>query len=302
MRIDKSESPFLRIKAGREFQGIVADRMLWLQYVTLGPRDMDSVRASSLYVRKGFISRGMKPFFTFMRKLTEKVKPKRKQPIYNPKKEEKSLENYDEWLFDFLQDDWNQTYKEIGETGSFLGYMSGYLSGNDQSDYSKSLDDYQREFRQRLGLSQESTIEEYEDKLDRKLERTYALNYAERDAAKWIAIYDENGERAGRPYEVISKMYRQMVVEAIKSGKTVEQLQSDMAYPDLMELVESGKISMDDYISVMKDDKTNMRLNRNFQRFAWTEASYAFSNGRLQALAEKGQSYVIFKRGVGAVL
>ncbi|EMO25403.1 hypothetical protein LEP1GSC170_1257 [Leptospira interrogans serovar Bataviae str. HAI135] len=80
----------------------------------------------------------------------------------------------------------------------------------------------------------------------------------------------------------------------------MEQLQSEMAYPDLFELVEKGKMSEDEYLKILDGHESSLltlRLNRNFRRFAWTEASMAFNAGRVSALVESGINYAIFTKG-----
>jgi len=96
-------------------------------------------------------------------------------------------------------------------------------------------------------------------------------------------------------------MWRDMIVTAIHEGKTLEQMQSDFAYPDLMDLVEKGTISTEQYLELLNGKESELltlRLNRNFRRFAWTEASMAFNAGRIKAMTDMGISYGTFRKGI----
>ena len=72
-----------------------------------------------------------------------------------------------------------------------------------------------------------------------------------------------------------------------------------MAYPDLLELLEKGDITEDQYLEWSED-----HLNRDFRRFALTEAAYAWHNGKLSEMADReketGQAqYLEFVTGGG---
>ena len=103
---------------------------------------------------------------------------------------------------------------------------------------------------------------------------------------------DENGERKGRAYEIITDAFRKQISEALNEGKTVSEIQSKLAYPNLRDYLESGKISLDEYNEWMSE-----KMNRDFNRIALTEASYAFNFGKMRQLAESGRTYLRFMPG-----
>lgn len=316
------ESPFLQYRAGREYQLIVGDRLKWLEFCALGnkrPRN----KASKVYFQKSIFSWGKRNLSKFFPSLFGKRNFPENRPTLAigidtldpddiPSPPDQA---FDDWLFEFLETDWNPTYKEIGETGTLLGYLAGYMTGGLKLPVDTvkemSIEDYDRALKHKLGFGIEDR-EELEQVFTRQRERDLALAYAKDHGAEWLAIYqrdekgniiyDESGQpvRGGKPYEYLTTMWRDMIVQAIAEGKTMEELQSEMAYPDLMDLVDKGKLSADDYLQILngkESDLLTLRLNRNFRRFAWTEASMAFNNGRLAAMVELGQEYAVFRKG-----
>lgn len=314
------ESPFLQYKAGREYQLIVGDRMKWLEYCVMGSEN-PRMRASKVHFRKSIFSWGKKKLSEYFPTLFGEKKFPTDRPLLTVGVEdwddqtEIQDQEFDEWLFNYLETDWNPVYKEIGESGSFLGYLAGYLTGELRLPVDTvkgmGIEDYDRALKHKLGFGLDDRPK-LEEVFSRERERELAIQYAENHGAEWLAIYqrDEAGNmilddqgnpvRGGKPYEYLTQMWRDMIVQAISEGKTMEQLQSDMAYPDLMDLVESGRMSPDEYLQVLNGDESDLltlRLNRNFRRFAWTEASMAFNAARLTAMAEMGQEYAVFRKG-----
>ncbi|MBM9499680.1 hypothetical protein JWG44_05375 [Leptospira sp. 201903071] len=299
---------------------MVGDRLKWLEYCVIGPKDPE-IFASKTFFRKGIFSWGKKTIGKYFPSIFEKNFPKDRPPLIKigretePTEKEDSEPDFEKWLFEFLERDWNPVYKEIGESGTLLGYLSGYLSGAlklpTETIDEMGIEDYDRALKYKLGfgLEDRNSLEEI---IPKSRERELAAEYSKNHASEWIAIYqrDEEGNviqdsegnpvRGGKPYEYLSSMYRDMISTAISEGKTMEQLQSEMAYPDLFELVEKGKLSEDEYLKILNGDESSLltlRLNRNFRRFAWTEASMAFNAGRISALVESGINYAIFTKG-----
>ncbi|WP_244242746.1 hypothetical protein [Leptospira bouyouniensis] len=224
-------------------------------------------------------------------------------------------QDFDEWLFDYLEKDWNPTFKEIGETGTLLGYLSGYLTGELklplETVTEMGIQDYDKAFKYKLGFGIDEVFEKGKVVSKKEISRL-AEEYAKEHGAEWLAIYkrDDQGEiiygedgqpeRSGKPYEYLTQMWRDMIVTAIQEGKTLEQMQSDFAYPDLLDLVEKGTISSETYLELLNGKESELlqlRLNRNFRRFAWTEASIAFNAGRIRAMSELGIDYGVFRKG-----
>jgi len=325
---DSKESPFLKSRAGRQFQLLVADYLKWIEYQALGP-DKISIKASDLYIRKGLFSWGKRHLPKFLQKLFDKQprtegRPKVDLQIDNsgsgdipPENKIKTFdsEEYDDWLFRYLENDWNPVYKEIGDTGTFLGYLSGYLTGAlklpVETVNSMGIEDYDRAFTFKLGVGLDDP-ELMEDKLDKNRIRNLAETWSKSNSADWIAVYDrdengniiyENGQpkRGGKPYIYLRKMWGDMIADSIRDNKSVEELQSEMAFPDLYSLVEKGKMSEDEYLQILNGKESElltMRLNRNFKRFAFTESAMAYNAGVIMAAHESGIEYLVFQRGI----
>ena len=290
------ETPYLRQLAGREFQILVLDCLSWLQWVTLGPKGA-ALNASRQFKKSVWKNIRNKNFPIFEKLLRRKEAGKRPEGA-DPKE-------YDEWLFKYLNEDWNEVFNSIGENGTVMGYLSGYLSGSLKLPESRvsqmSIADYDIALKHRLGhgLDDFAKLQTAVGNDRLSTERLYAQAYAKREGAKWIAVYDNKGERTGRAYETISKLFREQVSQAIEQGETLEQLRSRMAYPDLLELLEAGDITEDQYL-----EWSEAHLNRDFRRFALTEAAYAWHNGKLSEMADRqketGQAqYLEFVTGGG---
>ncbi|MBE7411393.1 MAG: hypothetical protein HS129_04900 [Leptospiraceae bacterium] len=303
--------------------------MKWIEYQALGP-DKISIRASNLYMRKGIFSWGKKHLPEFIQNIFRK----NPRPENRPKVELKIgnsgggeihtdeiipiSDEFDDWLFKYVEQDWNPVFNEIGETGTFLGYLSGYLSGKlklpVETVDSMGIEDFDRAFKYKLGVGLDDK-EAIEYKLDSDRIQHFAENYSKNHSAEWIAVYerDENGniiyengqpKRGGKPYQYLKALWGAMVTDAVKTGKSIEELQSEMAFPDLYSLVESGKMTEDEYLQVLngrESDLLTMRLNRNFKRFAFTESAMAFNAGAILAAKESGIEYMIFRRGARGI-
>lgn len=292
------ETPWIKFKAGREFQAILMDRLEHLYYNCLG-LDVPSLYQTDLYFRKGIFSWVRNKAFQLFGRITERKKPSVPRPkveVYNNlPPTPKELEYWNDWLYNYLENDWNPVYEELKDTGTLLGALSAYLTGNYNlpisTVQSMGIEDYDRAFRHKEGVGLQN-MDELFPKLDVAKSMQYAKEYAKRDAAIHLAVYNENGERKGRAYEIISEAFRKQISQALEEGKTVAEVQSLIAYPNLRDYLESGKISLDEYNEWMSD-----KMNRDFNRIALTEASYAFNFGRMKQLAEAGRSYLRFMPG-----
>ncbi|TGK79278.1 hypothetical protein EHQ23_19605 [Leptospira bourretii] len=279
--------------------------------------------ASKLYFKKGVLKWGKNLISKIFPSITAKQFPRKIRPaIINIGKDtvlddlpDPPDQGFDEWLFDYLEKDWNPTFKEIGETGTLLGYLSGYLTGELklplETVTEMGIQDYDKALKYKLGFGIDEVFEKGKIVSKKEVSRL-AAEYAKEHGAEWLAIYkrDDQGEiiysedgqpvRGGKPYEYLTQMWRDMIVTAIQEGKTLEQMQSDFAYPDLLDLVENGTISSETYLELLNGKESELlqlRLNRNFRRFAWTEASMAFNAGRIRAMSELGIDYGVFRKG-----
>ena len=273
------ETPYTKERASLEYQIIVFHLLFLLQWDTLGPQKPKHFANEIL--RKSVWKNLKNLEFPILEKLLKKSKVK-KRPI--------DEEEYDKWLFDYLENNWNAIYNETLETGTLLGYLSGYLSGNLKLPQNRinqmSIADYDIAFKHKVGvgLDYEKLREALgKDSLDKQ--RFHAIDYANNKGAKWIAVYDEHGERQGRPYEIISKLYKKQISTSLENNETLEELQSRMAYPNILDALEKGEITEDEYL-----EYTNEHLNRDFRRFALTESTYAWQNGKLLEMADRQKS------------
>lgn len=305
--------------AERQFQILITDRIWFLQWTLLGPvNGRPQVRASAAFVRKSEFWRRLRRFtFGLFERLLGRERPATPAPV-------NSEPEFAAWAHDVIRADWNTTYSEIAESGSFLGYLSGYLSGQLALPVERvermGLDDYDRALRYKLGFGLDEPNElrravnaggagvgglagtaptgEYTPGMPSP-ERLAAIAYARESAAKWTAVYDEQGERAGRPYEIARQLFGRQVVAALEAGESVEQLRSRLVFPDLIGMLEAGRISEAEY-----EQLSSTIVNRDWQRFAMTEAAYAWNAGRTRARADQGvitgrPRYLRFERGVG---
>ncbi len=296
------ETPWLDTRFGREFQFVICECLLWTQWVLLGPTGAAPGRASDLRkaLWRGDRGNGLSRWFGSLLRRETPETPRPDDPA-----------QFVAWAHDFLARDWNQTYREIGQTGTLLGYLAGYLSGNlklpEKRIRAMNTDELSFALQYRLGTD---LAPENRDELVRRMnaggedippmrggggtdddagfdsERAYAVAYAARHGGEWVAIYEtdpNSGEpvRAGRPYEIVSRVFRRQITEAIAAGESVESLRSRMVFPDLLALYERGEITEAEYM-----DWADNHLNRDFSRFALTEANFAWSNGKLSHRAD----------------
>ncbi len=274
------ETPYLRSLGGLEYQIIVLDAISWLFWTSLGPKEI-KVKASVSFSKSVWKNIRNKSYSIFD-KLLQRDQPK------TPRPEGTNPSQYDDWLWEYINQDWNDVFDEIGKSGTVMGYLAGYLSGNlklpDERISRMSIQDYDVALKHRLGYGLDDfsklQVSVGNDRLDK--ERLFALAYAKREGGRWLAIYDEDGNHSGRAYDLITQLYRAQISQALENGETVEQLQSRMAFPDLLSLLEKGEITEDEYL-----EYSEKHLNRDFRRFALTEASYAWNNGKLSETADR---------------
>lgn len=275
----------------------MADRLEWLNYCCLGPEKI-TVRQTDQFVRKGVFTWLRNSAFEVFRKITERKKPTTARPkvdVFKNSVPESEIKKMDNWLGTYLEQDWNPVYEELKDTGTLLGALSSYLTGNYNLPASKveamGIEDYDKVLKHKEGFGFEQ-IDDLYPKLNIDKSVQYARDYAKRESAVNLAVYNEHGKRAGRAYEIVTEAFRKQISEAILQGTTVSEIQSKIAYPDLRDYLESGKISLDEYNEWMQD-----HMNRDFNRIAITEASYAFNYGRMKNLAESGRTYLRFMPG-----
>lgn len=241
---------------------------------------------------------------SFLGKMFKKFRsPKPKIPEF---KQDISINNidfstYDKDIFDFLNQNWNEVYESQRQKGSVLGAIAEYLIGKGEkpSHLEKlSINQLDGLLKDKYNLP---TLENYEKLMDEtglRGTQFYSYMYAKDKGAEWLAIYDQNGQRSGKAYDTITKMYRAIVAESIKQGKTVGELKTNFVFPG----IDSLKKDYFDKEELNKEEEQEFQsliekhLNRDMIRFAITDSSIAINNGKvLQGLAE-GKRYVKFSR------
>lgn len=282
------ETPYIDSLFGREFQAVVIDQLAWLEFCLFGLED--NHKASGMYVRKGIFSWMKSKVKNFFGKLSEKPKFPKDKPSMDSEKE------FQDFMHAYMTTNWQPIYEELKDKGTLVGNLAAYLTGNlnlpEATVKRMSFDDVDKAFKYKTKTGLHN-LDELTTKLDLHKVRDYAKEYAKRDGAIHLAVYDKDtGEKSGRMHDIIVDEYRRIVSKAIEEGKPASSLQSDLAYPDLWKLVELGKISIDEY-----NEWTVDHMNRDFSRIALTETQYAFNYGKLRQLAESGRAYVMFSPG-----
>ncbi|EMN92989.1 hypothetical protein [Leptospira interrogans] len=218
------------------------------------------------------------------------------------------LETADQEIFDFLTQDWNRIYIQEREKASILGYVAEYLLGHGvKEDELKEMT--LPEFSETAiahNLPGLKDINLLQEEIGLTKEQTYSLLYAQGQGAQWLAIYNKNGERKGKVYELITKMYRRQIAEALSRNATEEEIRSLMISPDDDEIKEAlglFEVGISDSLRSRREKRYEKlvtdHLNRDMTRFAFTEVQINFNNGKLLYLANEKPSatYVRFAGG-----
>jgi len=204
------------------------------------------------------------------------------------------LDAEDQEIFDFLNQNWNDVYKEYRDRSTLLGHVAEYMvNRGEHPEVMKdwSLEDLNSNLTQKHSLPGLDEVEELMEKTGFDRERVYQLIYAKSKGAEWLAVYDENGERKGKAYETVTKMFREQIAEAMTRGATVEEIKSLMIFPDdsILKEVDEGKYQ----------EWIEQHLNRDWHRFAVTEAAINYENGKLlQGLAESDTDTPVYYKYV----
>lgn len=202
---------------------------------------------------------------------------------------------------EWLRVNYNDVYRQEAQTGSVLGMLAAALMnrGYDLNDL-KDLDAADFESR----LKGEKILPKGFEGLDEFLEDTgvksssaYAAYWNEREGGRWLAIYDEHGQRGGRAYEVVRDMVQEVVQQAIEEDVPIDQIRQRLLLADdsLVKaefLRKDGSLDEAGYQSFMLT-----HLNRDMVRVAVTEAAINFNNGFLLQQVAEGGSYVQFTYG-----
>lgn len=113
-------------------------------------------------------------------------------------------------------------------------------------------------------------------------EYAFAADWAKDHAASSIAIYDENGNRAGKAYETIMQMFRDQVAYTLARGEDISRLKTRLIFPEEWTDVEGHQKKLSDMLSAEEMRQyTVAHLNRDWDRLAFDQMQRAFQAGRL---------------------
>jgi len=129
-------------------------------------------------------------------------------------------------------------------------------------------------------------------------EYAFAAQWAKENAMTSIAIYDENGQRAGKAYETIMKMFRDQVAYTLSRGEDISKLRTRLIFPEKWTDVEGHQHDLAEKLSPDElRQYTVAHLNRDWDRLAFDQMQRAFQAGRLTMWSATGfPVYVRFVR------
>jgi hypothetical protein len=123
-----------------------------------------------------------------------------------------------------------------------------------------------------------------------------AAEWARNHAADHIAVYNENGERAGIQYERMRNLFREHIQRSLEEGESTSKLKSRLIFPAKWAEVEGHQEKLSQELSESElRQYTVAHLNRDWDRLAFTETQYAVNNGKLMKWSSyKTPTYVRF--------
>ncbi len=210
--------------------------------------------------------------------------------------DEDSLNEYESEAFDWLRVNYNEVYRGENYKGTVLGMIAQHFQrkGFDLNRLKElSLQDLDSEM-QSEGYAGLGNLDDFLEKTGVRKSSIYASIFNESEGARWLAIYDENGQRAGRSYEVTRDMVRDIVQIAIDNDLSLDEIRQELIYASTE--AQSGRyINPDGSIDEKGFQELMLKhLNRDMVRVAVTEAAISFNNGLLLQQVHEGGKYVIF--------
>lgn len=297
MDLDR-ESPYSPYLFQRELSYAFLQSSLWFQWVLLGSPNGIMIdvqkglwKKSTDWLRSKFFGKIEKrPEFNGIKidvdtsKLPEEKFKYNKTKIEFPKGvvDRDNLEEQDQQIFDFLNQNWNEVYEDYRDKSSLLGHIATYMISKGESETVMkdwNIEDLSTTLEKKYNLPGLDEVEKLMEQTGFDRERVYQLIYAKSKGAEWLAVYDGKGNRQGKAYESITNMYREQIAEALVSGASVQDIKSMMIFPDDSILHKYGEEQYQEWVET--------HLNRNWTRFAVTESAINFENGKLlQGLVE----------------
>lgn len=232
----------------------------------------------------------------FIGKLANRNQPSVHIPTGDPAGDPRVFDEHQKAVWEFLHDDWNEVYRAENYKGTVLGMIAEEMirQGYDLNDLKNmNLPDLNTAM-QEQGYNGLDDLDDWLETSGWKKSQFYASLWADTEGAKWLAVYDENGERAGRAYDVVTGMYKKAVQAAIENDMPIDKVRQALLYADdslikAQFLQSDGTLDEEGYQEFITD-----HLNRDFVRFAVTETAICYNNGKLLQTIHEGGEYVIF--------
>lgn len=287
----RTEGPFLEFKFVRELQYAWLEYYAWMQATLVGGG------VSAVTIQKSLIGDVFKKANGFLGRLGSRNPFKSPTITVGPSGiDDDSFREFDEAAFDWLQADYNQVYQEESYKGTVIGMIASKMMA-DGFDLNRlkelSLEDLDNHM-QDDGFVGLVDMDDFLGKTGIKQSSIYSSIWNETEGARWLAIYDDEGRRAGRSYEVTRDMIRDIVQTAIDNDLSVDELRQELIYASTE--AQSGKyINADGSIDEPGFQELMLKhLNRDMVRVAVTETAINFNNGLLLQQVHEGGRYVIF--------
>lgn len=292
------EPLFLPYRFAREYQYAWMEYYAYIQAALPGGAD--------IRVQKGILDSlwsGAGKFFGKLRRRTPfkgptinvGVRPEQGIPF---SEEIDGLEEWERAAFDWLHDDYNEIYTSEAYKGTVIGMIADEFirQGFDLNRLkTMSLDDFDGEMKGRGYPEGLSDLDDYLDRNGIKQSSLYAAMWNQEHGGKWLAVYNEKGERAGRSYEVVRDMVRDIIQQSIEEDVSIDEIRQRLIYADSEEAKRmlrrpDGSLDEEAYQEFFLT-----HLNRDMVRVAITETSFAFNNGKILRALHEGSEYLQFQ-------
>jgi hypothetical protein len=202
----------------------------------------------------------------------------------------------DSTAWEWLQKDWNEVYTSENYKGAVLGMIATELLSrgvdlNDLKDMSlNDLDDKLQE----NGYAGLDDVDDYLEKSGWKKDQYYAHIWQRDRGAEWLAVYNDQGQRAGRAYEVITQMYRDILAQAIEEDAPIDKIRQRLLYANDSSIKAEFQRPDGTLDEAAYQNFIDRHLNRDMVRFAVTETAIAYNNGKLLQMLHEKQEYVVY--------
>lgn len=232
---------------------------------------------------KAMFGKMIKKAGRFLRKwLSKPPKPLGKiRTIYDPAKEDltdQEWNNIDDIIFSYIRDEQVPAATEMLTEAYRSGMQTGQITAGGRSEGSVSkktfdqMKHWQAEHADAKTLKQQGLSDDW----------AYAAVWARDNAAKQLAVYNDDGERDGHAYNAITRMFREQIRTALENQEDASQLRSRLIFPETWTDIDGYTKHLSEILTndEMKE-YTVAHLNRDWDRFAFNEVQSAFDQGKL---------------------